>query len=93
MFVLYPFVAYSAITPQFSLVVNVIVAACALLLTGYLLTMPRIAIYVFGAWSVIAPLALLLFPALDPVSLLGVVVLGSTWIPFGYSVLFMRVLR
>ncbi|MFC6953431.1 J domain-containing protein [Halorubellus litoreus] len=93
MFVLYPFMAYSAITPQFSLVVNVTVAACALLLTGYLLTMPRIAIYVFGAWSVIAPLALLLFPALDPVSLLGVVVLGSTWIPFGYSVLFMQVLR
>ncbi|WP_227131028.1 J domain-containing protein [Halorubellus salinus] len=93
MFVLYPFMAYSAITPQFSLVVNVTVAACALLLTGYLLTMPRIAIYVFGAWSVIAPVALLLFPALDPVSLLGVVVLGSTWIPFGYSVLFMQVLR
>ena len=93
MFVLYPFMAYSAITPQFSLVVNVTVAACALLLTGYLLTMPRIAIYVFGAWSVIAPLALLLLPALDPFSLLGVVVLGSTWIPFGYSVLFMQVLR
>jgi curved DNA-binding protein CbpA len=93
MFVLYPFIAYSAMTPQFSLVVNVTVAACALLLTGYLLTMPRIAVYVFGAWSVIAPLAFLVLPALDPVSLLGVVVLGSTWIPFGYSVLFMQVLR
>lgn len=93
MFVLYPFIAYSAITPQFSLVVNVTVAVCALLLTGYLLTMPRIAVYVFGAWSVVAPLAFLLLPALDPVSLLGLVVLGSTWIPFGYSVLFMQVLR
>ena len=93
MFVLYPFVAFSAITPQFSLAVNVTVAACALLLTGYLLTMPRIAIYVFGAWSVIAPLAFLTFPALELASLLGVVVLAGTWIPFGYSVAFMRVLR
>jgi len=93
MFVLYPFVAFSAITPQFSLAVNVTVAACALLLTGYLLTMPRIAIYVFGAWSVIAPLAFLTFPALELASLLGVVVLAGTWIPFGYSVAFMQVLR
>lgn len=93
MFVLYPFVAFSAITPQFSLAVNVTVAACALLLTGYLLTMPRIAIYVFGAWSVIAPLAFLTVPALELVSLLGVIVLAGTWIPFGYSVMFMRVLR
>lgn len=93
MFVLYPFVTFSAITPQFSLAVNVTVAACALLLTGYLLTMPRIAIYVFGAWSVIAPLAFLTVPALELASLLGVVVLAGTWIPFGYSVAFMRVLR
>jgi curved DNA-binding protein CbpA len=93
MFVLYPFVTFSAITPQFSLVVNVTVAACALLLTGYLLTMPRIAVYVFGAWSVIAPLAFLTFPALELVSVLGVVVLAATWIPFGYSVTFMQVLR
>lgn len=93
MFVLYPFVAFSAITPQFSLAVNVVVAACALLLTGYLLTMPRIAVYVFGAWSVIAPLAFLTFPALELVSLLGVVVLAGTWIPFGFSVTFMQVLR
>lgn len=93
MFVLYPFVAFSAITPQFSLVVNVVVAACALLLTGYLLTMPRIAIYVFGAWSVIAPLAFLAVPALEVVSLLGVIALAGTWIPFGYSLMFMQVLR
>jgi molecular chaperone DnaJ len=93
MFVLYPFVAFSAITPQFSLAVNATVAACALLLTGYLLTMPRIAIYVFGAWSVIAPLAFLTVPALELVSLLGVTVLAGTWIPFGYSVMFMQVLR
>jgi molecular chaperone DnaJ len=93
MFVLYPFVAFSAITPQFSLAVNVTVAACALLMTGYLLTMPRIAIYVFGAWSVIAPLAFLTVPALELVSLIGVIVLAGTWIPFGYSVMFMRVLR
>jgi curved DNA-binding protein CbpA len=93
MFVLYPFVTFSAITPQFSPVVNVTVAACALLLTGYLLTMPRIAVYVFGAWSVIAPLAFLTFPALELVSLLGVIVLAATWIPFGYSVMFVQVLR
>ncbi|NHN40451.1 DnaJ domain-containing protein [Halorubellus sp. JP-L1] len=93
MFVLYPFVAYSAVSPQFSLFVNVTVAVCALALTGYLLTMPRIGCYVFGAWSVIAPAVLLAVPGLEVLSLLGLVFLGGTWIPFGYSVLFMRVLR
>jgi len=92
-FLLYPFMMFSAITPQFSPLVNLVVAACVLALTGYLLTMPRVGFAVFGAWSVLAPATFLAFPALDPVSVVGVVVLGVTWIPFGYSVLFLMVLR
>lgn len=90
---LYPFMAFSAVTPQFSLLVNVVVAVCALALTGYLLTIPRVGFVVFGTWTVLAPTFFLLLPALDPVSILGVVVFGAAWIPFGYSLLFLRVLR
>jgi curved DNA-binding protein CbpA len=93
LFVLYPFMAYSAVTPQFSLFVNATVAVCALALTGYLLTMPRVGFYVFGAWSVIGPLALFGMSGLEAISLVGIGVLGATWIPFGYSVLFLKVLR
>lgn len=93
MFVLYPFMVYSAVAPAFSLFVNVTVAVCVLVLTGYVLTMPRIGFYVFGAWSVLAPFVVLVHPAFDVVSLMGIVIVGAAWIPFGYSVLFMRVVR
>jgi|GEM_PF-340602 curved DNA-binding protein CbpA len=90
-FVLYPFMAYSTITPAFPMFVNAVVGLCALALTGYLLTMPRIGFLVFGAWSVLVPTVYLAVPGLELVSLVGFVVLGTTWIPFAYSILFLHV--
>ena len=82
----YPLLVYSSLTPQFWLPVNVIVAACTLVLVGYLLTMPRVAITSFGLWSVLVPFALPRVIGLEPVSLLGALVVGAFWVPLGFAV-------
>jgi len=91
-FVLYPVFVYSSVSPQFSLLTNVIVAACTLLVLAYLLTIPEIGIIVFGTWSVLAPIAVIVLPfeLLSTVTLLAIL---ATWLPLGYSVVFARVTR
>jgi molecular chaperone DnaJ len=91
LFVLYPMLAYSMIAPAFSLLVNVVVGICGIVLMGYLLTMPRVGFYVFGAWSVLAPFVVLTIPGIEVLSVVAVVIVAAAWIPFGYSVLFLRI--
>jgi curved DNA-binding protein CbpA len=89
---LYPVLLYSSVSPAFPLSINLVVSALTLLLTGYLITLPTIAIPVFGLWSVFLPLVMTSvgFPALSlPVM---VAALGS-WIPLVYSVTVAVVLR
>ncbi|WP_435360515.1 DnaJ domain-containing protein [Haloarchaeobius sp. DFWS5] len=90
-FVMYPLLAFTTIAPGVGILVNVTIGACTLLLCGYLLTIPRISSIGFGALSVFVPLLLsfLGVSLLDPASLF---VLGACWVPFGYAVLFSRVL-
>ncbi|WP_207589107.1 DnaJ domain-containing protein [Halomontanus rarus] len=83
---LYPMLVYASLTPQFSVLVNGIVAACTLVLVGYLLTVPRAAIVSFGLWSVLVPVSLPRLTSIDPLSLVGLLVVGAFWVPFGYAV-------
>lgn len=82
---LYPVLVYASVAPRFSVFVNALVAGCTLVLVGYLLTMPRIALGAFGCWSLLVPPAL---PRLrvDPFSPVGLLAVGAVWIPFGYAV-------
>jgi len=92
-FVLYPVFVYSSVSPRFSVLTNVIVSACTLLVLAYLLTMPEVGVIVFGTWSVLAPVAVLVLPMIDPVSVVGVVAILASWVPLGYSVAFARITR
>jgi hypothetical protein len=65
---------------------------CTLLLLGYLLTIPRVAAIGFGALSVFVPVTVLSM-GVNLTSLVALFVVGAVWIPFGYAVLFSRVLR
>ncbi|MBX0294220.1 J domain-containing protein [Haloarcula nitratireducens] len=92
MVVLYPALLFTTVMPGFPLYVNAIVGACGLLIVGYLQSMPRVALLVFGGWSLVTPLALF---ALDVgfLSIVGIVALCGTWLPLGFSVLTFSVLR
>ncbi|WP_256391302.1 DnaJ domain-containing protein [Natronoarchaeum rubrum] len=89
---LYPALLYSAVTPAFPLLINGVVAALVLLLIGYLITRPLIAGMVFGAWSVLAPAALLSL-GVEMLSVMALTVVLGCWIPLGYSVTVAFVLR
>jgi len=91
MFVLYPTLVWASFTAAFPLVMNAVIGAVTLLAVGYLLTVPKIAVAVFGAWSVIAPVGIL---AVVDLGLLGsLVALGACWIPFAYAVTVAYVVR
>lgn len=90
---LYPGLVYASIAPDLPLALTVAVAACTVVIAGYLLTMPRIAVVAFGAWSVLVPVGLPAFTGLEPVSLLGSLVIGAFWVPFGYAAAVWWILR
>jgi curved DNA-binding protein CbpA len=91
-FVLYPLLLFSTLLPAFPLFVNVIVGFCALILVGYLQSMPRISLLVFGGWSIVG-VTLMLMLGIDVVSLLGFAILGGTVLPFAFSLLTAWALR
>ncbi|WP_435345476.1 J domain-containing protein [Haloarchaeobius sp. HRN-SO-5] len=89
-FVLYPLLAYMSVSPVANLLVNVVVAGCTLLLLGFLLTVPRVSMVGFGTLSVLVPLWLL-FVGTNLLSPMSLFLVGACVVPFGYSVLFSRV--
>jgi hypothetical protein len=91
-FICYPALVFSSLFPSFPLLVNLIVGICTLILVAYLTSMPEVGIYVFGAWTALGTLGLIL-TAVNPLSPVGLVVLLSTWFPFGLTVLTYEVLR
>ncbi|QLG47673.1 J domain-containing protein [Natrinema halophilum] len=90
---LYPVFVAASLTPLFSVPVNAIVAACTLALIGYVLTMPRIAMVVFGTWSVLFPTGMVGFSLVDLASSRGLFVLAFAWVPLGYAVALWWTLR
>ncbi|WP_324757948.1 J domain-containing protein [Haloarcula montana] len=91
-FAFYPVLLASAVFPPFPLWVNVLVGLCAVFVFGYLQSMPRIAVAVFGGWSLLAPLILLGLP-FGIFSIVGIFTLCGTWLPFAFSVLTLSILR
>lgn len=82
----YPLLVYGSIAPAFPLAVNLVVAACTLVLVGSLLTVPRAALAAFGVWGVLAPIALVWHPTVGPFSPIGLLALVAAWVPLGYAV-------
>ncbi|MBX0323351.1 DnaJ domain-containing protein [Halomicroarcula sp. F13] len=91
-FALYPVLLFSALVPAFPLFVNLVLGLCLVLVVGYLQSVPNVAMLVFGAWSLVTPLVLVALNV-SFLSLLGVVALSGTWLPFGFSILTYSVLR
>ncbi|QLH78707.1 DnaJ domain-containing protein [Halosimplex rubrum] len=92
-FVCYPFFVGATLYPGFPLVARIVVGVCTLLTFAYLLSIPEVAILVFGLWSVVVPILLLAIPGLGVFSLAGVVGLIATWVPLGMSVLTFSLVR
>jgi curved DNA-binding protein CbpA len=91
-FPLYPVLLFSALLPAFPPFVNLVLSACTLLTIIYLQSMPRVALCVFGVWSGIGLVGLAVF-GIGYFSAVGLVVLASTMLPFGFSVLTASALR
>jgi len=89
----YPFFIGSVVFPPFPLAARLAVFLCTLFMFAYLLSIPEVAILVYGFWSVVGTLGLLLWPDVSVLSLVGVIVVTATWVPLGISVLTFRILR
>lgn len=81
----YPLFVFASLTPSIHLLLNVLVATAGLSLVAYLLTLPRLAVVAFGAWSLLSPALLYVHDSIAGLSLQGLGVLGAFWIPFGYA--------
>jgi curved DNA-binding protein CbpA len=91
--VFYPVLVFSSVHPFFPPIVNVIVGICTLLTVAYLLSLPEVALTVFGFWSMVTPLALVALPDVSLLSLVGALALLATWMPLGLSVLLLSLTR
>ncbi|WP_246987951.1 DnaJ domain-containing protein [Halorientalis marina] len=92
-FALYPVFVFSAVFPRFPLSVNVVLGLCTLFVIAYLVSMPEVAIVVFGTWSLLAPLLLLSVQELSLFSLVGMIALVASWFPLGLALLARSALR
>jgi len=91
--VFYPVLVFSSVHPFFPPVVNVVVGICTLLTVAYLLSLPEVALTVFGFWSMVTPLALVALSGVSLLSLVGMLALLATWLPLGLSVLLLALTR
>ncbi|MFD1644820.1 J domain-containing protein [Haloarchaeobius litoreus] len=89
-FLMYPFLAYVTVSPQLNLFVNVVIGACTLLLLGYLLTIPRIAVVGFGALSIGLPFVLA-FVGVNLLAPMSVFLVGACVVPFWYALAFRHI--
>jgi molecular chaperone DnaJ len=57
-FWLYPVMLWGAVEPAFPVAFNLVIAACTLAFVGYFLSMPPVAVAVFGGWTLLLPAGL-----------------------------------
>ncbi|CCQ32832.1 Chaperone protein DnaJ [Halorhabdus tiamatea SARL4B] len=91
-FVCYPPFVLFSVYPPFPTVFNLIVAACTLVLAGYLVSLPEVGVVVFGFWGLVTAGAMV-SGSLGVLTLPGVLAMTATWIPFGLSVVVFRLVR
>ncbi|WP_440991060.1 J domain-containing protein [Haloarchaeobius baliensis] len=89
-FLMYPFLAYVTVSPQLNLFVNVVIGGCTLLLLGYLLTIPRVAVVGFGALSIGLPFVLA-FVGVNLLAPMSVFLVGACVVPFWYAMAFKHI--
>ncbi|MFB6151467.1 MAG: DnaJ domain-containing protein [Haloarculaceae archaeon] len=92
-FLLYPFFVFTAVFPAFPLVARLTVVVCTLLMFAYLLSIPEVAILVFGLWGLIIPVGILAIPGFSAFSPVALVALLASWVPLGLAVLTRSVVR
>lgn len=88
--VCYPALVISSVYPPFPLVVNLVVAACTLLIVVYIASIPAVGAPSFGFWSLVSG-AVVTTGGLDPV--VALFVLTVTWVPFGLSLAVFTLVR
>lgn len=89
---LYPVFVLGSLFPPFPLVVNLVVGACTLGVVMYLLSIPEVGILVFGAWTLLGPLVLVAL-GVPWLSLAGLLLVVTTWVPLGAAFLTRAVMR
>jgi len=89
---LYPVLLFSALLPAFPLLVNLVIGFCLVMTIGYLQSMPRVGLLVFGTWSFVA-VFLVLITNIGFLSLAGVAMLSGTLLPLALSTLTASALR
>ena len=85
-FIIYPILLFGALFPAFPLAVRIVIAACALVVTAFLQSIPQIGIFVFGTWSVLVPV-LLGTVGISILAVEGVLLLTAVVFPFLFSLL------
>jgi len=90
-FLLYPLLVLGAFFPAFPLAVNVVVGICLVLTVAAAQSVVGMGIVIYGVWTVVGSVGLAV-ASVSPFSPLGLVVLGTTWLPLGFSVLTYQVL-
>lgn len=83
---IYPVFVYFSVTPALPPAINFVVGAATATVAVFMLTEPGISIIVFGTWSLLSPLVLT-FVGLSLLSMGGLLVLGSFWVPLALSFL------
>jgi molecular chaperone DnaJ len=91
-FICYPMLIASSVYPAFPLIVNLVVGACTLVITIYLVSIPEVGTLAFGCWS-LASLGAVVLGHLDPFTLAGLLALTVTWVPFGLSLAVFALVR
>jgi curved DNA-binding protein CbpA len=86
-FLVYPVLLFGALSPTFPLVVNIIVAMCAVLIVAFLQSIPNVGIAVFGVWTVLLPIVLIAVFEVSVFSLIGVIAITGVVFPLSLSVL------
>lgn len=86
-FAIYPVLLFGALLPAFPTAVNLVVAACLVLVVAFLQSVPRVGMLVFGVWTVLLPIGLFGGLGVSPFSLIGVLATAAVVFPLGLSVL------
>jgi curved DNA-binding protein CbpA len=93
MSVLYPLLLYGSVTGTFPLPVNVVIGFCTVCLVLYMLSIPELSMFVFGLWSVTAPVAAWALLGWHPLTTYGLFILGACWVPLVVAMLIYSALR
>lgn len=90
--VLYPVLVGGAVFPPFPLWVNVFVGICIVCVVAALQSMPGVGVVVFATWSMAGTFALAA-ASVSPFTLVGLLVVVTTWFPLGLTLLTAWILR